>query len=126
MKLCDFSTFMIMHSLLGDFFGIHNCRMAAFMAQEGRCYVTGRPLLKDCRELHHRHPESYGGKDDPWNLVYLEINVHHLIHAYDQLDIDRLLGIVKPTSEQLWVINQLRFEAFRKPIKRAHTAGVAA
>ena len=59
------------------------CRMAAYFVQQGRCYVTGAPLLIGERELHHRLPRQYGGTDIPTNLVLLTKRVHRMVHTED-------------------------------------------
>jgi hypothetical protein len=114
----DFSDFLIGHTWDGDFAGICNCRMAAYIVQNGHCYVMGTELKPYHRELHHRLPVEYGGPDTPENLVMLNITVHHLVHARHPDEIASLLRILNPARDQLHRINQLRLEAKRLAIDR--------
>lgn len=112
----DFSDYLITGTTHNSFSGIHNNRMAAYIAQNGLCYVTGMPLIVKERELHHRLPRYYGGTDTADNLILLSKKVHRLIHSYNNSEIDQLLREVEPTDAQFKRINQLRFEAHRQPI----------
>ena len=124
----DFSDYFIYHTMQGTFEGEANARMAACLAQGGTCYVTGRPLEPGYRHLHHCRPRYYGGGEDPLNLIYVGSRVHRLIHATYHGEINALIAEINPTPAQMRLINQLRAQAFRKPIEKTHsvTAGVAA
>jgi len=91
------------------------CRMVAFISQRGRCYVTGVLLVWDYRELHHRHRRHYGGKDTIENTIYLNIDVHKLVHESCLNKINLLLEKLNLTSKQMRMINQLRYES-RMPL----------
>lgn len=93
------------------------CRMAAYFIQDGCCYVTGVPLLIDERELHHRLPKQYGGKDTPENLVLLTKRVHRMVHTEDFEEFYTLLCKAPMTEAQLTLLNQLRLEAHREPFE---------
>lgn len=92
------------------------CRMAAYFIQNGKCYVTGAPLLQNERELHHRLPRQYGGQDTPTNLVLLTKRVHRMVHTEDFDEFYSLLSKEPMTDVQLNLLNQLRLEAHREPI----------
>jgi hypothetical protein len=56
-------------------------RAAAFEREQGRCFVTGRPLDPERFELHHRMPGGMGGRggrDVLSNLIALRPEVHNL------------------------------------------------
>ncbi len=94
------------------------CRMAAYFVQDGKCYVTQTPLQIGQRELHHRCPRSYGGKDEPENLVLLTKTVHRMVHAPSESEFADLLSQAPLTDKQLAMVNQLRYEAHRVPYTR--------
>lgn len=121
----DFSDYLITGTAHNSFSGIHNNRMAAYIAQNGLCYVTGKPLIERERELHHRLPRFYGGTDTAENLILLGKKVHRLVHSYNNNEIYQLLREVKPTVTQFRRINQLRFEAHRQPIDHSHFENVS-
>ena len=91
------------------------CRIAAYFTQNGLCYVSGRPLLKEGRELHHRLPRMYGGKDEPEKLVLLETRVHRMVHTDSFNELYALLLQIPMSADQLRLLNQLRVEARNQP-----------
>lgn len=84
----DFSDYLITGTTHNSFSGIHNNRMAAYIAQNGLCYVTGMPLIVKERELHHRLPRYYGGTDTADNLILLSKKVHNSAPYCQDTDFD--------------------------------------
>ena len=111
MEYFAFSEFLLRHTENRTFVGLNSCRMAAYFAQQGRCYVTGLSLKEGRRQLHHRLPVHYGGPDTPENTILLDIRVHRLVHTADFYEIDYLLEELALADRQLRVVNQLRLEA---------------
>ena len=113
----DFSNFLYHRSSGQDCSDLDICRMAAFLIQNGTCYVCNRPLQEHKRQLHHRLPRQYGGKDTPGNLIYLDTRIHRAIHAETFEDFYMFLrDLEEPlTVEQLGMVNQLRVEARNQP-----------
>jgi hypothetical protein len=114
--ILDFSAFTLKHTQAGTFYGNNNCRMAAYFAQNGRCYVTGKPLLPGQRELHHRLPRYYGGEDTPENLILLDKRIHSLVHCGDIFILTDSLQKTPLSALELKLLNQLRKEAMQRPI----------
>lgn len=112
----DFTDFVYKRSHRGTWKFIDVCRMAAYIVQNGKCYVSGRDLLPNKRQLHHRLPRQYGGQDTPENLVYLESTVHRMVHTESFEDFYELSKKVSLTDQQLQLLNQLRLEARCKPV----------
>jgi hypothetical protein len=112
MKL-DFSNYFVKNVLEHSFSDICNCRMAAYIAQNCRCYITGKHLLPKERELHHITPISRGGLDTIDNTIILDRNVHRLIHCSSTTEIANLLRKLRPTHKQFMMINQYRYEAYQ-------------
>lgn len=115
----DFSKYIVGKSDSNDFSDNDACRMAAYFVQQGRCYVTGKPLEKGWRELHHRLPRYYGGEDIPENLILLNKTVHLMVHAETEFEFYQFLKGFPLTAEQFRMVNQLRYEAHRPTIKIA-------
>jgi hypothetical protein len=113
-----FAYFLLKHTRAGTFLGLENCRMAAYIAQNGRCYVTGVLLIPWKRQLHHRDPVEFGGKDTPENTILLDIRVHKLVHSFHPAEIDALLNELALTEEQFRLLNQLRWEAHLFPLPK--------
>ena len=92
------------------------CRMAVYWVQGGRDYVTGVPLKRGERELHHRQPRYYGGIDAPGNLILLHRTVHAMVHAETFEKFYMLLEQMPLTAHQLNMVNMLRYEANRAEV----------
>lgn len=121
----DFSDYIIKYTSSGTYLGECSCRAAAYWAQCGLCYITGRPLEKGYREMHHRDRRYYGGKDTAENTVLVNKGIHRLIHSTDPVEIRRLVEQLSITKEQMFRINGIRREAHMKVI-RAVTITLAA
>lgn len=112
----NFDKFFYNKTVRGEFSDNDSCRMAAYFAQNGLCYVTFRPLESGERELHHRLPKSFGGKDEAENLILLTRDVHKMVHTENFEEFYTLREKCRLTQYQLALINQLRYEAHRTPV----------
>lgn len=115
----DFSKYILEKSNDENFTDNDCCRIAAYFVQNGMCYVKNTKLDIGQRHLHHRKPRYYGGKDTPENLILLNKTVHEMVHARHVFEFQELLDSFPLTPEQLKIVNQLRYEAHRQPIKIA-------
>ena len=86
-------------------------RISRFSMQNGLCYITKQPLLRDKRDCHHVKPISLGGDDKFNNLIWITTDVHNLIHSTNTETINKYLEIIKPTKEILTKINSYRKKA---------------
>lgn len=68
-------------------------RISVYIAQNGKCRITGVSLLIGKMECHHVKPINRGGTDKYSNLIFITFNVHKLLHA---------------KTEQLELINKFR------------------
>ena len=68
------------------------------------------PLEIGKMEAHHIVPKGkpFSGTDEYSNLVFLNADVHELIHATKSETIERYIGFVNPNANQLVKINKLR------------------
>ncbi|MBR5259054.1 MAG: group II intron reverse transcriptase/maturase, partial [Eggerthellaceae bacterium] len=92
-------------------------RISLYVAQQGRCAVTGIGLEMGEIHCHHKKPTAMGGSDRYQNLVILHKDVHVLVHANADETIVRYAGELNLTERQLGKVNKLRAEAGLKPIE---------
>ncbi|WPS85583.1 reverse transcriptase domain-containing protein (plasmid) [Brevibacillus halotolerans] len=83
-------------------------RISRYVAQKGLCQVMKTPLKIGFMHCHHKIPKVLGGTDAYSNLIFLDMNVHRLIHATDLETINRYRHILNPNNKQLGEINKLR------------------
>jgi len=83
-------------------------RISKFIAQYGKCAVTGTELGKSDWHCHHIIP-YYISKDDRYsNLMVLHESVHKLIHLKDVNKINSLLDVLHLNNKQKRKVNELR------------------
>ena len=83
-------------------------RISLYTAQGGKCAVTKLPLQIGNMEAHHILPKWKGGTDKYKNLIFINSNVHRLVHATDVKVIAKYIDIIKPNPVELKKINKLR------------------
>lgn len=86
-------------------------RLSKYIAQLGKCAITGKDLEIGEMELHHRKPKAKGGSDAYNNLIFITKEVHKLIHAVNEKIINKYLLMLNLGDEQLSKVN-----AFRKRV----------
>jgi group II intron reverse transcriptase/maturase len=93
-------------------------RISVYTGQQGLCRIMKIPLEIGKMETHHITPKSkpFYGKDEYKNLVFLNSDVHELIHATRIETIEKYVGIVNPDSKQMEEINKLREKVGNKVI----------
>lgn len=85
-----------------------NNRISRFVAQKGRCAVTGEVLTAETLHCHHITPKSQGGGDAYENLTIVHGDVHRLIHATKEETIAKYLSKLALDTSQLRKLNRLR------------------
>ena len=92
-------------------------RLSLFCAQLGKCVVTGLKFenLEDIH-CHHKKPCYMGGKDNYQNLILVHEYVHTLIHATNEITINKYLSEISLNEKQLEKLNRLRKQAGNLPI----------
>lgn len=83
-------------------------RISLYTGQRGKCAITGLPLDIGFMEVHHKKPKSKGGTDDYKNLMYLNKDIHNLIHMTDPIKIQNVINLYKLDAKQIVKINKLR------------------
>ncbi|GAB3051976.1 hypothetical protein [Virgibacillus ainsalahensis] len=84
-------------------------RISKFIAQYGRCAITGRELL-DLSDWHCHHKEPYYLiRDDRFsNLIVLYGPVQRLIHLKDEIKIKAILKEIQLNYKEIEMVNKLR------------------
>ena len=87
---------------------LNDNRISLFVAQKGRCAITGKELFLDDFHCHHKKTWKETKNDSYRNLVLVTKEVHMLIHATKGEIIRRLLKQLALPSDQLERLNKLR------------------
>ncbi|ONI39988.1 group II intron reverse transcriptase/maturase [Candidatus Epulonipiscium fishelsonii] len=93
--------------------------------QRGLCGVTGNSLEIGNFECHHKKPKKLGGMDEYKNLILINTEVHKLIHATNEITIDKYVNEIKnknkiidlDINKILKKVNTLRVKAGNFEIK---------
>lgn len=91
-------------------------RISLFVAQYGKCAVTGNKLDVADMNCHHKKLLINGGTDAYKNLTIVEGDVHRLIHAELPDTISSYLEILNLNNKMIEKINSLRKQAQLFPI----------
>lgn len=83
-------------------------RIALYVAQKGKCAVSGIALDANQVDCHHKKPLSLGGDDSYQNLIIVSDAVHVLIHSSSERTIKKYLNDMQLNSKQLAKLNNLR------------------
>jgi RNA-directed DNA polymerase len=83
-------------------------RISRFVAQYGKCAITGIELTKSDWHCHHKEPYHLSKDDRYANLIVLHESVHRLVHLKDESKISTLLNALKLNDKQIEKVNQLR------------------
>jgi group II intron reverse transcriptase/maturase len=75
-------------------------RLSLYIAQKGKCYVTGKLLEIDEIHCHHKKQRAKGGGDEYKNLVILHKDVHRLLHLKDGEKIYEQTEVLKLDESQ--------------------------
>jgi group II intron reverse transcriptase/maturase len=86
-------------------------RISLMTGQNGKCGVTGEPLIIGNMECHHKKPKESGGSDEYNNLMWIKTEIHRLIHATNPDTIGKYLTVLKLDEKALKKVNSLRLSA---------------
>ncbi len=86
-------------------------RISKYIAQLGRCSVTGEELELDTMQCHHIIPYHVKQDDSYNNLTIVSYEIHKLIHATNPKTIEKFQKALSLTKEQLNKLNKLREKA---------------
>ncbi len=82
-------------------------RISKYVAQKGKCSVSGITLNEDM-QVHHIKPKQDGGTDEYNNLTIVSYEIHKLIHATKLDTIEKYLKLVKLDKDAMKKLNKLR------------------
>jgi RNA-directed DNA polymerase len=91
-------------------------RISKFIAQYGRCAITGVELGKSDWHCHHKNPFHLSRDDSYSNLIVIHEAVHRLVHLKDTDKIKALLQVLKLNKKQKKKLNELRNQCNNKSI----------
>lgn len=83
-------------------------RISKFVAQYGKCAITGIELEMDNIHCHHINPRKKEHNDSYDNLIIVDKGIHKLIHATDPSIAMKHLTKYKLNEEQIKKVNKLR------------------
>lgn len=83
-------------------------RISLFIAQSGKCSVTGEELNVLDMHCHHKIPYHLSKDDKYSNLTIVKPEVHILIHATKEDTIQRYMTLLNLNDEQVKRLNKLR------------------
>lgn len=83
-------------------------RISLYIAQKGKCGVTGVELPPWNMHCHHKNPRKYGGTDEYNNLIIVSPEIHELIHAKNDDTIKYILSNLTLDKKKKTKINKLR------------------
>ena len=85
-----------------------NNRISHYIADNGKCYVTGRILTPSELHCHHKTPKKLGGGDEYRNLCLVHKTIHKLIHGTTRELTTQWLAEMRISDDQLKKLNHLR------------------
>lgn len=91
-------------------------RISKFIAQYGKCAVSGVELGLNDWHCHHKNPYHLSKDDSYSNLVILHESVHRLVHMKDNIKINGLIKVLYLSKKQIEKLNQLRIQCHNQAI----------
>jgi hypothetical protein len=91
-------------------------RLSRYIAQYGKCYITGQHIGIDRVHCHHIKPLKLKGDDKYNNLVIVDVDIHRIVHMTDESRIKKYLKQINLNKNQLEKLNNLRVKAGREVI----------
>ncbi|MGL4735883.1 MAG: group II intron reverse transcriptase/maturase [Cellulosilyticaceae bacterium] len=82
--------------------------ISLIVAQRGKCAITGRQLIPQNMEIHHKVMKSQAGTDKYENLLWLSHEGHKLVHAVETTIINKYLEKLRLDNKQVKKLNKLR------------------
>ncbi len=91
-------------------------RISKYVAQYGKCFVTGEVIGIDRVHCHHVTPLYLAGTDNYSNLVIVDWSIHKLIHMTNPQKIISAIRTLSLNKKQLAKLNHLRSKVGNEPI----------
>jgi group II intron reverse transcriptase/maturase len=87
---------------------LNDNRISLYIAQKGKCAITGEPLRFGDMEVHHITPVFMGGNDKYANLIIICAAAHKLLHAVELDIIEKYLLKLQNVKINFKKLNKLR------------------
>lgn len=107
---------LLMHPAKERSVEFNDNRISLFVAQYGKCAVTGIKLDANEINCHHKKPRALGGGDEYANLIIVHEDIHKLIHASKTNTINHYLQLLNLDRKMIEKINSLRKRVQQSPI----------
>ncbi len=91
-------------------------RISKFIAQYGKCAISGIELGLNDWHCHHKHPYHLSKDDSFSNLVILHESVHRIVHMKDNDKIIALIKILNLSKKQIEKLNELRLHCHNQTV----------
>lgn len=83
-------------------------RIALYVAQKGKCAITGEQLEIGKMHCHHIIPIKYGGSDKYENLIFITDTIHKYIHGKDSENYNTYFQEIKLSKQKLDKLKELK------------------
>jgi RNA-directed DNA polymerase len=100
--------YLMKNPVFGESVEFNDNRISLYVAQKGKCFITGKALEISDMDVHHKIPQQRKGKDNYGNLVFVCSEAHKLIHATEQATIEKYIQILTKEAIDFKKLNQLR------------------
>lgn len=100
--------YLMKNPVFGESAEFNDNRISLYVAQNGKCFITGEALEISNMEVHHKIPQQLKGRDSYKNLVFVSGYAHKLIHATEQATIEKYIQILTRPAIDFKRLNQLR------------------
>ena len=100
--------YLMENPIKGETTEYNDNRISLYVGQNGKCAITLKSLKIGEMAAHHKIPRKQLGSDSYDNLIFLNSNVHMLIHATDEDIISKYLDMVLLNKSSLSKVNKLR------------------
>lgn len=97
----DLLHYIMRNPIKGQSFEFNDNRISVFVAQKGKCAITGKNLEIGDMHCHHITPKSMGGNDAYNNLAYTIKDAHIAIHCTNKETLQIYLNKLQLNKSQV-------------------------
>lgn len=100
--------YLMENPVRGESIEYNDNRLALYCAQQGKCAITGKPLIISDIHCHHKTRKKDGGDDSYKNLMLICQDAHILLHAVNEETIQFYADKLRLDTKQKDKLNRLR------------------
>lgn len=108
--------YLMENPIQGESIEFNDNRLALYCAQQGKCAISGNPLVIGDIHCHHKTRKADGGDDRYTNLILVNKEVHILLHATKEDTIKIYTEKLSLNFKQMDKLNRLRNRLNLNPI----------